>query len=239
MDIETFRKRFVNHSDEELILMLTKNASKYNPDALTVAKEILIERNVDIDTILKNENEYDDDLSEEEIERRHIENLSPLEQIEYLSNVRANFEDSIEGIVEENTRDLTDEELISNFEDILNKVIEESGFGDLVDIHSKENFFITRDIIEKRYIKLPDLLNEKLEYVNNLTRKDFRKRFNRSIIFGLVLVTLGLVFTIGANGGIIFYGAILSGLGLTIAGFSGKRQLKNGAQIVLDSYTKK
>lgn len=239
MDIETFRKRFINHSDEELILMLTKNASKYNSDALTVAKEILVERNVDIETILKNENEYDDDLSEEEIERRHIENLSPLEQIEYLSNVRVNLEESIEDIVEENAKDLTDEELISNFEDILNKVIEESGFGDLVDIHSKENFFITRNIIEKRHINLTDLLNEKLEYVNNLTRKDFRKRFNRSIIFGLVLITLGLAFTIGANGGIIFYGAILSGLGLTITGFSGKRQLKNGAQIVLDSYTKK
>ena len=121
MDIETFRKRFVNHSDEELILMLTKNAGKYNPDALTVAKEILIERNVDIETILKNENEYDEDLSEEEIERRYIENLSPLEQIEYLSNVRVNFEDSIEEIVEENTRDLTDEELLLNFEEILNK----------------------------------------------------------------------------------------------------------------------
>lgn len=239
MDIETFRKRFAHHSDEELILMLTKNASKYNPDALTVAKEILKERNVDIADLLKNENQYDDDLSEEEIERRYIENLSPLEQIEYLSNVRVNFEDNIEEIVEDNARDLTDEELISNFEDILNKVIKESGFGDLADIHSKENFFITRNIIEKRQINIPDSLNEKLDYVNNLTRKDFRKKFNRSIIFGVVLLTLGLVFTIGANGGIIFYGAILSGLGLTVAGFSGKRQLKNGAQIVLDSYAKK
>ena len=239
MDIETFRKRFVNHSDEELILMLTKNASKYNPDALVVAKEILIERNVDVETILINENESDDDLSEEEIERRYIESLSPLEQIEYLSNVRVDYEDNIEEIVEENARDLTDEELRTNFEEILNKILKESGFGDLTGIHSKENFFITRNIIEKRQIDLSNSLREKLECVNNLTRKDFRKRFNRSIILGLVLLTLGLAFTIGANGGIIFYGAVLSGLGLTVAGISGKRQLKNGAQIVLESYNKK
>lgn len=239
MDKETFRKRYIDYSDEELILMLTKNAGKYNPDALLVAKEILIERNVDIETILKNENEYDDDLSEEEIERRYVESLSPLEQIQYLSNVRVNYEENIEEIVEENSRDLSDEELLSNFEDILNKVIEESGFGDLADVHSKENFFITRNIVEKRLIDLPNSLSEKLEYVNNLTKKDFRKRFNRSIVFGLILLTVGLVFTIGTGGGIIFYGAVLSGLGLTVAGISGKKQLRNGEQIVLDSYNKK
>jgi hypothetical protein len=74
MDIETFRKRFVNHSDEELILMLTTNANKYNSDSLIVAREILIERNIDIEILLNNEN----DLTEEEIEIRDNENFKHL-----------------------------------------------------------------------------------------------------------------------------------------------------------------
>lgn len=237
MDKETFRKRFVNYSDEELILMLTKNATKYNPDALFVAKELLIERNVDVETILKKEKEYDDNLSEEEIERRYIENLSPLEQIQYLSNVRVNFEDSIEEIVEENSRDLTDEELLDKYDEILNKVIKEGRFGDITDIHSKENFFITSNIIEQRKLEISSTQKQKLEYLNNLTRKDLGKKFTRNIIIGFVLMTLGLVFTIGANGGIVFYGAVLSGLGLIISGISGKRQLKREVQVVLESFS--
>lgn len=236
MDKETFRKRFVDYSDEELILMLTKNAAKYNPDALVVAKEILTERNVDIENILKNENQYDDHLSEEEIERRYIENLSPLEQIQYLSNVRVNFEDSIEEIVEENVRDLTDEELLLKYDEILDTVIKEGRFGDITDIHSKENFFITSNIVEQRSLEITASQSQKLEFLNNLTHKDLGKKFNRNIIFGIVLLTLGLVFTIGANGGIVFYGAVLSGLGLMIAGISGKRQLKRGARIELESF---
>jgi hypothetical protein len=43
MDKETFKKRFINHSDEDLILMATKNAEKYNPEAVLAAKEILSE----------------------------------------------------------------------------------------------------------------------------------------------------------------------------------------------------
>jgi hypothetical protein len=237
MDKETFRKRYIDYSDDELILMLTKNASKYNPDALTVAKEILTERNVDIETILKNENEYDNDLSEEEIERRYIENLSPLQQIEYLANTRVNFEENIEEIVEENTRDLTDEELLAKFEEILNKVIKEGGFGDITDIHSKENYFITANIIEQRNIEVPSRLNEKLAFLNNLAAKNLRKRFTRSIIIGFIIFVPGLVFTIGTGGGIIFYGAILSGLTLIITGISGRAKLKRNSETFLESYS--
>jgi len=234
MDIETFRKRFTDHSDDDLILMLTKNASKYNPDALFVAKEILISRNIDIETILKNEEE--NSQPEKESERRHIEDLSPLEQIEYLSEKRLEFEENIEDIIENSNKDLTDEELLQNFESILDKINENGKFGEFSDDHSKENYFIVSNIIEQRSIKIPVSILKKIDSLNSLARKDFSRKFTRNIIIGIVLLTLGLVFSIGTGGGIIFYGAVLSGLGFIVNGIAGKRQLKRGAQIVLESY---
>lgn len=234
MDIETFRKRFVDHSNDDLILMLTKNASKYNPDALFVAKEILISRNIDIETILKEERE--NNQSEKEPEKRHIEDLSPLEQIEYLSEKRLEFEENIEDIIENSNKDLTDEELLQNFESILDKIIVNGKFGEFSDSHSKENYFIVSNIIEQRSIKIPISILKKIDSLNGLARKDFSRKFTRNIIIGLVLSALGLVFSIGTGGGIIFYGAVLSGLGLIVNGIVGKRQLKRGAQIVLESY---
>ncbi|MTH16712.1 hypothetical protein [Flavobacterium sp. LC2016-01] len=236
MDIETFRKRFVDHSDEDLILMLTKNASKYNPDALVVAKEILIARNIDIETILKTENENRKKLEQEENGRRHIEDLSPLEQIEYLSERRLEFEENIEDIIEDKNKDLTDAELLLSFEDILNKIIETGNFGELTDSHSKENYFIVSNIIEQRSIEIPVSILKKIDRINDITRKDFSRKFTRNIIIGIVLLTLGLVFSIGTGGGIVFYGAVLSGFGLVINGIAGKRNLKRGAQIGLESY---
>lgn len=235
MDIETFRKRFVDHSDEDLILMLTKNASKYNPDALVVAKEILVARNIDIDAILKEANEKKI-AEEKETEKRHIEDLSPLEQIEYLSERRLEFEENIEDIIEDNNKDLTDAELLSNFESILDKIIENGNFGELTESHSKENYFIVSNIIEQRSVKIPVSVLKKIDRINDITRKDFSRKFTRNIIIGIVLLTLGLVFTIGTGGGLVFYGAVLSGLGLVINGIAGKRNLKRGAQIGLESY---
>lgn len=235
MDIETFRKRFVDHSDEDLILMLTKNASKYNPDALIVAKEILVARNIDIDTILKEANEKKI-AEEKETEKRHIEDLSPLEQIEYLSERRLEFEENIEDIIEDNHKDLTDAELLENFESILNKIIENGNFGELTESHSKENYFIVSNIIEQRSVKIPVSVLKKIDRINDITRKDFSRKFTRNIIIGIVLLALGLVFTIGTGGGLVFYGAVLSGLGLVINGIAGKRNLKRGAQIGLESY---
>ncbi|MHC0441828.1 hypothetical protein [Flavobacterium sp. 3-210] len=235
MDIETFRKRFVDHSDEDLILMLTKNASKYNPDALVVAKEILVARNIDIEAILKEANEKKI-AEEKEIEKRHIEELSPLEQIEYLSERRLEFEENIEDIIEDNNKDLTDAELLANFESILDKIIENGNFGELTENHSKENYFIVSNIIEQRSVKIPVSVLKKIDRINDITRKDFSRKFTRNIIIGIVLFALGLVFTIGTGGGLIFYGAVLSGLGLVINGIAGKRNLKRGAQIGLESY---
>ncbi|WP_035643819.1 hypothetical protein [Flavobacterium sp. ASV13] len=235
MDIETFRKRFVDHSDEDLILMLTKNASKYNPDALIVAKEILVARNIDIDTILKEANEKKI-AEEKETEKRHIEDLSPLEQIEYLSERRLEFEENIEDIIEDNHKDLTDAELIANFESILDKIIENGNFGELTESYSKENYFIVSNIIEQRSVKIPVSVLKKIDRINDITRKDFSRKFTRNIIIGIVLLALGLVFTIGTGGGLVFYGAVLSGLGLVINGIAGKRNLKRGAQIGLESY---
>ncbi|WP_426485128.1 hypothetical protein [Flavobacterium sp. 2] len=235
MDIETFRKRFVDHSDEDLILMLTKNASKYNPDALVVAKEILVARNIDIDTILKETNEKKI-AEEKETEKRHIEDLSPLEQIEYLSERRLEFEENIEDIIEDNHKDLTDAELLANFESILDKIIENGNFGELTESHSKENYFIVSNIIEQRSVKIPVSVLKKIDRINDITRKDFSRKFTRNIIIGIVLLALGLVFTIGTGGGLVFYGAVLSGLGLVINGIAGKRNLKRGAQIGLESY---
>ncbi|MEN2416053.1 hypothetical protein [Flavobacterium mesophilum] len=234
MDIETFRRRFTDHSDDDLILMLTKNASKYNPDALFVAKEILISRNIDIETILKEEKE--NNQSEKEPEKRHIEDLSPLEQIEYLSEKRLEFEENIEDIIENSNKDLTDEELLQNFESILDKINENGKFGEFSDDHSKENYFIVSNIIEQRSIKIPVSILKKIDSLNSLARKDFSRKFTRNIIIGIILLTLGLVFSIGTGGGIIFYGAVLSGLGFIVNGIAGKRQLKRGAQIVLESY---
>ncbi|KAF2337091.1 hypothetical protein [Flavobacterium daemonense] len=236
MDIETFRKRFVNHSDEDLILMLTKNASKYNPDALTVAKEILIARNIDIETILKNENENNENLGEEELERRYIEELSPLEQIEYLSSKRLEFEENIEDLIEDKNKDLTDAELLLSFEEILDQILKNGNFGDLTDNYSKENYFIISNIIEQRSVEIPMSILKKIDRINDISRKDFSKKFTRNIIIGLILLTAGLVCSIGTGGGIIFYGAVLSGLGLVINGFAGKRNLRRGAQIGLESY---
>ncbi|MRX69914.1 hypothetical protein SAMN06265349_101158 [Flavobacterium resistens] len=235
MDIETFRKRFVDHSDEDLILMLTKNASKYNPDALVVAKEILVARNIDIDAILKEANEKKI-AEEKETEKRHIEDLSPLEQIEYLSERRLEFEENIEDIIEDNHKDLTDAELLENFESILDKIIENGNFGELTESYSKENYFIVSNIIEQRSVKIPVSVLKKIDRINDITRKDFSRKFTRNIIIGIVLLALGLVFTIGTGGGLVFYGAVLSGLGLVINGIAGKRNLKRGAQIGLESY---
>lgn len=239
MDIETFRKRFVHHSDEELILMLTKNAGKYNPDALIVAEEILIDRNVDIETILKEEEESKPklELDEDEIERRYIQSLSPIEQIGYLSEKRAEFEENIEEIVESNNNDLSDEELIQNFDTILDTIMKTGDFGDITDMHSRENYFITSNSIEKRNLKIPFLIMIKVDFVNMIATRDFRKRFNKQIFYGLLIFTLGLVFTIGTGGNIIMYGAILSGLGLLLAGIRGKVLVKKHLQELLEAYS--
>ncbi|AYN03874.1 hypothetical protein [Flavobacterium sp. 140616W15] len=241
MDIETFRKRFVSYSDEELILMLTKNASKYNPDALVVAKEILTTRNIDIETIFKEEEEnkleveINDD--EDEIEIKYIQSLSSIDQIGYLSEKRVEFEENIEEIVERNNKHLTDEELIENFEKILDTIMKCCDFGDITDIHSKENYFITSNSIQKRNLKLSFLILIKVDFVNMIATRDFRKRSNKQFFFGLLLLTLGLIFTIGTGGNMVMYGAILSGLGLFLAGIKGKISVKKQLRELSEAYS--
>ncbi|KRB53618.1 hypothetical protein [Flavobacterium sp. Root186] len=236
MDIETFRKRFVKHSDEELIVMVTKNASKYNPDAILVAKEILTERNVDIETILNDENAKKVDNSFK-TEKEYIESLSAIDQMQYLSEKRAEFEENIEEIVESNNADLTDEELLANFEEILDIVMKTGSFGDLSDIHSKENYYITSNIIAQRNIKTPFLLNIKIDFVNMIATRDVRKKCNKYIFFGFILIALGVIFTVGTEGNMIFYGAVLSGLGLLIAGIRGKMQIKRYYSDMMEAYS--
>ncbi|MBF7091712.1 hypothetical protein IUY40_09175 [Flavobacterium sp. ALJ2] len=241
MDIETFRKRFVSHSDEELVLMLTKNASKYNPDALVVAKEILIARNVDIKTIFKEEEEskleVEMDEDEDEIERKYIQSLSSIDQIGYLSEKRAEFEENIEEIVESNNKNLTDEELIENFDKILDTIMKSGDFGDITDIHSRENYFITSNSIEKRHLKLSFIIMIKVDFVNMIATRHFRKRSNKQIFYGLLLLALGLIFTIGTGGNLIMYGAILSGLGLFLAGIKGKISVKRQLKELSEAYS--
>ncbi|MWB93934.1 hypothetical protein GON26_06140 [Flavobacterium sp. GA093] len=239
MDIETFRKRFVSHSDEELILMLTKNATKYNPDALVVAKEILIDRKVDIETIFQEEevSEPKFDLDEEEIERRYIQSLSPIDQIGYLSEKRAELEENIEEIVATNNKDLSDEELIQNFDKILDAIMKAGDFGDITDIHSRENFFYTSNSIEKRNLKLSFIIMIKVDFVNMIATRDLRKRASKQIFYGLLLLTLGLIFTIGTGGNMIMYGAILSGFGLFVTGIRGKILVKRHLKELSEAYS--
>lgn len=242
MDKETFKKRFINHSDEDLILMVTKNAEKYNPEAVLAAKEILSERNIDIETIIKNEKANELAAQEEfgdfNDEKRYIESLSPLEQIKYLSEKRADFEENIEEIVELNNQNLTNDEILLNFENILDAIKENEGFGDLTEIHSKENYFLTSNIIDEKIIQIPSSFNDRIEFANKLARKDFCKKFNRSILFGLVLLTLGLVFAIGTGGGnLAMYIIIVTGLTFCVRGFRGRIRLKNGSQNLLQAYS--
>jgi len=242
MDKETFKKRFINHSDEDLILMATKNAEKYNPEAVLAAKEILSERNIDIETIIQNEKANELAAQEEfgdfNDEKRYIESLSPLEQIKYLSEKRADFEENIEEIVELNNQNLTNEEILLNFENILNAIKENEGFGDLTEIHSKENYFLTSNIIDEKIIEIPSSFIERIEFANKLAKKDFRKKFNRNIFFGLVLITLGLVFAIGTGGGnLAMYSIIATGVIFFIRGFRGRIRLKNGSQNLLQAYS--
>ncbi|RZJ48827.1 MAG: hypothetical protein EOO44_19515 [Flavobacterium sp.] len=236
MDIETFRKRFVEHSDEELILMVTKNASKYNPDAIIVAKEILTERNVDIETILSEENDKKADnntISEKE----YIESLSPIDQIQYLSEKRVEFEENIEEIVAWNNADLTNEELLKNFDEILDTIMKTGSFGDLSDIHSKQNYYITSNILAQRNIEVPFLLNIKIDFVNMIATRDVRKKCNKYIFIGFILLFLGLTFTIGTGGNVIFYGAILSGLISIIAGIKGRMEIKRYYSDMIEAYS--
>lgn len=239
MDIETFRIRFVNHSDEELVLMLTKNASKYNPDALVVAREILVARNVDIENILKEEEESKPkvEFDEDEIERRYIQNLSPIDQIGYLTEKRAEFEENIEEIVETHNKDLTDEELIENFDKILDAIMKMGDFGDITDNHSRENYFYTSNSINKRNLQLSFIIMIKVDFVNMIAMRDFRKKSNKRIFYGLLLLTLGLIFTIGTGGNMIMYGAILSGIGLFLGGIRGKISVKKQLNELSEAYS--
>jgi hypothetical protein len=171
-------------------------------------------------------------------EKRYIESLSPLEQIKYLSDKRADFEENIEEIVELNNQNLTNEEILLNFENILNAIKENEGFGDLTEIHSKENYFLTSNIIDEKIIEIPSSFIERIEFANKLARKDFRKKFNRNIFFGLVLITLGLVFAIGTGGGnLAMYSIIATGVIFFIRGFRGRIRLKNGSQNLLQAYS--
>lgn len=241
MDKETFKKRFETHSDEDLILMATKNAEKYNPEAVLAAKEILSERNIDIEAIIENEKANElaaqEEFSDFNDEKSYIESLSPLDQMKYLSERRADFEENIEEIVELNNENLTDEEILSNFENILDAIQQNEGFGDLTEMHSKENYFLTSNIIEEKTIQIPSLFNDRIEFANQLAKKDFRKKFNRSILFGLVLLTLGLVFAIGTGGGnLAMYIIILTGITFCFRGFRGRIRLNNGSQNLLQAY---
>ena len=241
MDKETFKKRFETHSDEDLILMATKNAEKYNPEAVLAAKEILSERNIDIEAIIENEKANElaaqEEFSDFNDEKSYIESLSPLDQMKYLSEKRADFEENIEEIVELNNENLTDEEILLNFENILDAIKQNEGFGDLTEMHSKENYFLTSNIIEEKTIQIPSLFNDRIEFANQLARKDFRKKFNRSILFGLVLLTLGLVFAIGTGGGnLAMYIIIVTGITFCFRGFRGRIRLNNGSQNLLQAY---
>jgi hypothetical protein len=235
MDIDTFKKRFQNYSDKELILMLTKSPEKYNPDALLVAKEILNEREVDIETIIQNAKEDVEELTDFEKEKRYIDNLSALDQIEYLSEKRVEFEENIEEIIEANNENLTEDEILSDFENILDIVIKNDCFGGITEIHSKENYFITSNIIEEKKVKISFLLIMKIDRVNMIARRDFRKKFNKNIIYGFLIFSIGLVLTIATGGALIMYGAVLSGLAMILRGFFGRIQLKNESQNVLEA----
>ncbi|PWB19374.1 hypothetical protein [Flavobacterium sp. HTF] len=241
MDKETFKKRFETHSGDDLILMATKNAEKYNPEAVLAAKEILSDRNIDIEAIIENEKANElaaqEEFSDFNDEKSYIESLSPLDQMKYLSERRADFEENIEEIVELNNENLTDEEILLNFENILDAIKQNEGFGDLTEMHSKENYFLTSNIIEEKMIQIPFLFNDRIEFANQLARKDFRKKFNRSILFGLVLLTLGLVFAIGTGGGnLAMYIIIVTGITFCFRGFRGRIRLNNGSQNLLQAY---
>jgi hypothetical protein len=235
MDIDTFKKRFLNYSDKELILMLTKSPEKYNPDALLVAKEILIEREVDIETIIQNAKENVEELTDFEKEKRYIDNLSALDQIEYLSEKRVEFEENIEEIIEANNENLTEDEILSDFENILDIIIKNDCFGGITEINSKENYFITSNIIEQKKVKISFLLFMKIDRVNMIMRRDFRKKFNKNIIYGFLIFSIGLVLTIATGGALIMYGAVLSGLAMILRGFFGRIQLKNESQNALEA----
>lgn len=240
MDKETFKARFVNYSNEDLILMVSKNSSKYNPDAVSAGKEILLERNIDVERIISLEKVSavipEEEFSNDDYERQYIESLSPLDQIKYLSERRVDFEENIEEIIESNNENLTDEEILINFENILDTIQDNGSFGDLTAIHSKENYFLTSNIIEQKKIVIPSSLTMKIDFANMLAVKDFRKKFNKNIFFGLFFLTFGLVFTIGTGGNIIMYGAVLTGIGFLFRGIRGRIRLKNGSQNLLDAY---
>lgn len=241
MDKETFKTRFTNHSNDDLILMVCKNASKYNPDAVSAAKEILLERNVDIESIINLEKANtvmpQGEFSDIDYERQYIESLSPLDQIKYLSDRRVEFEENIEEIVESNNENLTDEEILMNFENILDTIKGNGCFGDLTDVHSKENYFLTSNIIEEKKIIIPSSFTVKIDFANMLAVRDFRKKFNKNIFLGIFFLTFGLVFTIGTGGNIIMYGAVLTGVGFLFRGIRGRIRLKNGSQNLLEAYS--
>jgi hypothetical protein len=58
------------------------------------------------------------------------------------------------------------------------------------------------------------------------------------MFFGLVLITLGLVFAIGTGGGnLAMYSIIATGVIFFIRGFRGRIRLKNGSQNLLQAYS--
>lgn len=239
MDTETFRKRFVNYSDKELILMSTKNAAKYNPDALMVAKQILINRKVDIETILKEEENSKPkvELDEEEIEKKYVQSLSQIEQIGYLSEKRIELEENIEEVVLTKIKNLKDEELVQNFEGILDSIIKAGDFGEITEIHSRENYFYTSNFIKRKNLKLSIIILMKVDFVSIIATRVIRKRAGKQILYGILLLILGLIFTIATEGNIIMYGAILLGFGLFVIGIKGKVFAKKYLNELSESYS--
>jgi hypothetical protein len=211
MDFNTFKKRYQEYSNENLIVIITKDKNKYVPNAIKAAIIILSEREVDTNLILEEQKQEELKLQNEMTERRYIENLEPLSQMEYLSSKRLEVEENIESIISVKNSKLTDEELIEELEEITSLVIENNSFGETTEIHSKTNYQHILELLYNKKVTVNSSLNKKITMTNVILYKKITSKFSYNILISIFIFLAGLLATISSGGGMIFYGALITG----------------------------
>lgn len=211
MDFNTFKKKYQDYPNESLISIITTDKNKYVPDAIKAAIFILNEREVDTNLILEEQKQKELNLENEMLERRYVENLEPLSQMEYLSSKRLEVEENIESIISVKNSKLTDEELIEELEKITSLVIENNSFGETTEIHSKANYQNILELLYNKKVTVNSSLNKKITMTNVILYKKITSKFIYNILISIFIFLAGLIVTISSGGGIICYGALISG----------------------------
>lgn len=201
-------EKYNQSSNDQLIEIITSQRQSYTSETIEVIEEILTSRGVDIP-----EPASEFESSEEEEDGlfdigANIENMaSELKEEEIEKDIA----------VIEKINELSDEDLISEFHSISQKIIGQGRFDNADPTLKLDNYHrhYTK-IYEEKKLPIPSEYKDEIKKSNKIyflaIHRRLRNRGLLNLVLGILLLVAGIGITLASRGTSIFYGAVLVGL---------------------------